>query len=147
MVGQHYGFAVAVETGDASAADYTGPGGDRALLTWPASVHRVSAAFAAADLAAEVRLVEISPELRFATGIAIGFQLLDTVIHTWDIAVASGRDYRPTAELLSATVAIARRVPDGEARTAPGAAFGPALEAPPDDPWLEALALLGRRPD
>lgn len=145
MVGQHYGFARAVETGDAAASDYAGPGPSKTLAAWPASLERLSTAFAAADLDAQVRLVEISPELRFPAGVAIGFQLLDTVVHTWDLATALDTPYRPDDELVGPTLALARRVPGGEARSRPGAAFGPEVPAPTDDPWLTALALLGRR--
>lgn len=148
MVGQHYGFALAVSTGDAAVADYDGPGGSAALAGWAGSVERLTSAFAAADLSAEVRLVEISPELRFPAGVAIGFQLLDTVIHAWDVATALGLDYRPDSELVGPVLALARRVPGGEARSRPGAAFGAEVSLPADstDPWLAALALLGRRP-
>lgn len=146
MIGQHHGFALAVQTGDAGESAYTVPVQDLAT-DWPASVDRLQAAFAAAELDRPVRLVEISPDLRFPAGVAIGFQLLDTVVHSWDIARSLGRDYRPDDELLTATLALARQVPGGESRTRPGAAFGPEVATGTgSDRWLETLARLGRSP-
>jgi hypothetical protein len=71
--------------------------------------------------------------------------LLDTVVHTWDVTTALGAGERPDDELVAAVLEQARLVPAGPARTAPGAAFAPALPAVDADPWAEALALLGRR--
>jgi hypothetical protein len=39
---------------------------------------------------------------------------------------------------------VARAVPGGERRLAPGAAFAPAVSWPAADPLAEILALLGR---
>ena len=82
IVGQHDGFAVAVTDGDAPPESYgwRPVGTDRIAADWQDSADRLTAAFAAAPLDRPVRLVEISPTLRFPAGTAIGFQLLDTVI-------------------------------------------------------------------
>jgi hypothetical protein len=91
-----------------------------------------------------VLLVEISEEMRFPVATAVGFQLLDTVVHNWDVATALGLPHRPDDELVAATLAVARRVPDGPNRRVPGAAFAPARSAPEVDDWARALALVGR---
>jgi len=143
MVGQHHGFGLAVESGDAPAAAYAGPGPSQSLAAWPDSVRRITLAFTAADLTRPVRLVEISAEQTFPAAAAIGFQLLDTVVHAWDVATALGRDYRPDEELLTATARLAAMVPGGPAREQPGAAFGPERPAP-EDAWAAVLARLGR---
>jgi uncharacterized protein (TIGR03086 family) len=147
MIGQNHGFADAV--GGPADAPLTAfvpvPPGDRPAEAWAASAGRLTAAFAGADPARPVRLPEISPADRFPTWMAIGFQLLDTVVHGWDVATALGLPYRPDRELAGATLRLAGSVPDGPAREGPRAAFAPALPAAGDDPWPRALALLGRR--
>lgn len=90
-------------------------------------------------------LVEISPEMRFPVATVVGFHLLDTVVHTWDIATALGKDFRPDDELITATSGQAQRVPDGPVRERPGAAFAPGVVVDSVDDWDQTLAMLGRR--
>jgi uncharacterized protein (TIGR03083 family) len=71
-------------------------------------------------------------------------QQLDTVVHGWDVATALGVPYRPDDELVATTLELARAVPGGAAREQPGASFAPAVTGDTDDPWVEALRLLGR---
>jgi uncharacterized protein (TIGR03086 family) len=145
-IGQNHGFALAAERSDAPPEAYEGPGVDAATVgaLWHESADRLAAAFAAAPLDRPVRLVEIAREPRFPVATAVGFQLLDTVVHTWDIAAGRGREHVPDEELAAATLAQARLVPQGASRTEPGAAFAPALPADALDDWHTALALLGR---
>jgi uncharacterized protein (TIGR03086 family) len=145
MVGQHYGFAAAVRDGDApvqayAPRDVTG----RVTAQWQESVDVLSAAFTGADLDRPVRLVEISTDRRLPAGVAVSFQLLDTVVHTWDLATALGADFVPDPELAGITLALARLVPQGESRLGPDAAFGPVLDVAGDDDWAQTLALTGR---
>jgi hypothetical protein len=103
----------------------------------------VGAAFAAAHPEAPVPLAELG--VTVAVGVAAGFHLLDTVVHTWDVATALGVAFRPDDELVAAAAAVARRVPAGAARERPGPAFGPVTAGAEDpDPWTATLALLGR---
>jgi uncharacterized protein (TIGR03086 family) len=150
LIGQNHGFAEAV---DSAAAGVDAPRSafaarpadpDAFGLEWWASAERLVSAFAAASLDRPVLLVEISEQARFPVATAVGFQLLDTVVHNWDVATALGSAYRPDDELVTATLAQARRVPDGPQRRAPGAAFAPALAAPGGDAWELTLSLLGR---
>jgi uncharacterized protein (TIGR03086 family) len=145
MVGQHYGFAAAVRDGDAPVQAYA-PRDVRGRIAgqWRESVDVLSAAFAGAELSRPVRLVEISADRRLPAGVAISFQLLDTVVHTWDVATALGAEFVPDPELASTTLALARLVPQGESRLRPGAAFAPVVAAPSEDDWTQALALTGR---
>ncbi len=103
------------------------------------------AAFAHADTEDEVLLIEINPDSTIPVATAVGMHLLDTVIHTWDVESSLGNPYRPDDELLTIVAAGAKRVPAGASRTAPGAAFAPAVTTDQTDPWLETLALLGRQ--
>jgi len=95
---------------------------------WLASADRLRTAFASAPLDRLVKLAEIRPDEWFPVAIAVGFQLLDTVIHTWDVATALGAVFRPDEEMVEATLAQARRVPNAPTvRERPGAAFDPVL--------------------
>lgn len=145
MVGQHHGFAAAVTDGDAPAAAYA-PRDVRGRLAaeWARSVDVLTGAFAAADLSRPVRLVEISADRRLPAGTAISFQLLDTVVHTWDVATALGAEFVPDPELAGSTLALARLIPQGGSRLGPDAAFAPVRTAAADDDWTQALALTGR---
>jgi len=91
-----------------------------------------------------VLLIEINPDSAVPVATAVGMHLLDTVIHTWDVASSLGNPYRPDNELLTIVAAGAKQVPAGTSRSRPGAAFAPAVTTDQTDPWLEALALLGR---
>jgi uncharacterized protein (TIGR03086 family) len=141
MIGQNHGFADAVEVPEVSVAAFEGR--DPVAGAWPRSAARVTEAFQAADLDLAVLLPELSAHQRFPVATVIGFHLLDTVVHGWDVAVALGRTHRPDDDLLAATLAQARLVPDGAARLTPGASFGPVLATDGDD-WAQTLALLGR---
>lgn len=149
MIGQNHGFADAVaEVEDAPAAAFAPQPGEDATVAarWEASADRVAAAFAGAPGERDVLLVEISGEQRFGVATVLGFHLLDTVVHTWDVATSIGREARPDDETARIVARGAAVVPDGPAREGPGAAFAPVIEVPDGaDPWTTALALLGRR--
>ena len=147
-IGQNHGFAEAVQNGDAPEAAYA----HRAFAAgelqavWRRSADSLTLAFAAAPLDRIVRLAEIRRDNRFPVSVVIGFQLLDTVIHTWDIASALGEPFRPDEDLVEATLEQARRVPQvASVREGPGASFAPVVPYEAADGWVEALALLGRR--
>ncbi|MBA3905696.1 MAG: TIGR03086 family protein [Pseudonocardiales bacterium] len=141
-IGQNHGFADAVAGLDAPTSAFAprppAPG------TWEVSAERVHAAFRAADPDRLVRLVEFGPEARFPVASALGFHLLDTVVHTWDVATSLELPFRPDDDLLVAVANAAWQVPTGAARERPGAAFGPVLAVVDADPWAATLAQLGR---
>lgn len=146
-IGQNHGFATAIQDGDAPVSAYAGP----AELTaaglaglWSTSAAWLTAAVASAPVQQQVRLVEFGPNAVFPVDTVVGFHLLDTTVHSWDIAASLGESFRPDDELVAATAAVARQVPGGAARSQPGAAFGPELPAGQTDPWTAALAHLGR---
>lgn len=147
MIGQNHGFAAAVTTGDAPAsvnarASVTA---DDLASQWRRSADQVLAAFAHADNDAEVLLIEVNEDSTFSVAAAIRMHLLDTVVHTWDLARSVGTSFRPEDELLDIVAAVAERVPIGASRTRLGAAFAPPVITEQPDPWLETLALLGRQ--
>ena len=96
----------------------------------------------------DFRLPEIRDGQSFPASMAIGFHLVDYVVHGWDVAATLGLPFELPAEVLAVALPIARAVPGGAARTAPGAAFAPALSTPDNaDPLTEILTLLGRSPE
>jgi uncharacterized protein (TIGR03086 family) len=149
MAGQHYGFAAAA----------AGQGGDPAVWR-PVQLGAdfVRGYAAAADAVVDAfrvegvldrpfELPEISTERPFPGRVAIGFHLVDYVVHGWDVATAIGADWDLPDEVVAVALPLARAVPGGAARAVPGAAFAPALPvASAAAPMQEILSLLGRAP-
>lgn len=150
MIGQNNGFTTAVADGDAPLSAYDGPRitADTLISCWSASAARLRAAFAS-PAGAGVHLAELG--LTVPVERALRMQLLDTVIHTWDVARSLGRDHRPADDLIEPVVTDARLIAARPGGT-PGVFAAPvAISAEgsppgPPDPWAEALQLLGRRP-
>jgi uncharacterized protein (TIGR03086 family) len=161
MTAEHNGFAAAAAGEGADLVRWqTGAPAADPVGEYAAAAERVMAAFAAAGvLAREFELPRISRELRFPAEEAIGFHLVDYVVHGWDVARTLGLGYDLDPDVVAAALPIAWSVPDGERRRRPGAAFAPRVAFPPRvafAPWVaatgggvldEIVALLGRRPD
>jgi uncharacterized protein (TIGR03086 family) len=83
---------------------------------------------------------------------AVSFHFIDYVVHSWDVAKTLGLPVRFEPALLDAALAVARAVPGGEDRLAPGAAFAPEAAwdgggAGDGESTLDqVVALLGRSP-
>jgi hypothetical protein len=75
----------------------------------------------------------------------VGAQLLDTVVHTWDVGRGLGVEYVPGADLVAVVTMVAAAVPDDDRRDRPGAAFARSVPASGTD-LDRALARLGRHP-
>jgi uncharacterized protein (TIGR03086 family) len=149
MIGQHYGFAAAArgETSDLSVwADR--PVGDDLHAAYAAAAADVTAAFAEDGmLERRLWLPEIRDGVRFPAAMAIGFHFLDYLVHGWDVARSIGTDPGFDADLVSAALARAIEVPDGEIRLVPGAAFRPGIAAPEGASDMDRMLLmLGRSP-
>lgn len=143
MIGQHLGFAAAIRDGNAPRERYAPvPFGQRA---WQVSVDQLLEAVAGADLSASVIEVELHPTRALPVPTVIGAQLLDTVVHTWDMARGMGEQFTPSEELVQAVLTIAEPIQDNESREAPGAAFAHAVPSN-GTAWDRSLALLGRDP-
>jgi uncharacterized protein (TIGR03086 family) len=142
MIGQHRGFAVAVNDHDAPASAYESVPFDPS--SWDSSVARLISAFDHAVLDDTAVLIEVRSAPLTVSWI-LAAQTLDTAVHTWDIAHALGQWYEPPADVVTAVADLAATIPDGEGRARPGSAFAPAL--PLDgSPWERALSQLGRDP-
>ncbi|WP_406253168.1 hypothetical protein OH786_27475 [Streptomyces atratus] len=67
--------------------------------------------------------------MRFAAPRAIGFPLVDYVVHGWDVAASLGIRAAYDEDLVLAAAEVARKeVPTGPSRERPGASFRPATE-------------------
>lgn len=150
MIGQNHGFADGIEAGPdgiAAAAFEPRPVGPDPAHDWRASAERLAAALAGAPADVTVALPEIAPGQWFPLPVVTAMQLVDTLVHAWDVARALGLDYRPDDDLVQANLDVALQVPDGPERLTPSAAFAPGVTPPdPADGWTRALALFGRAP-
>ena len=148
MTTQHRGFAAAAAGRGADPAVWQVTPGPAVVERYAAAAAEVITAFSAGDvLDRPFTLPEFGTDRPFPGRLAVGFHLVDYVVHGWDVARALGRPYQPAAEVLALTVPIARAVPGGAARLAEGAAFGPGIAvAAGADPLTEILSLLGRDP-
>lgn len=151
MIVQHRGFAAAARGEITTLADWDPStiNGDL-VLGYLESSAEVIRAFA--DESIETRrmlLPEISATVPLSSRRAMGFHLVDYVVHAWDVARAIGIDYVPTAAVAEAALQVALSVPNGPERTEPGSAFAPAIEAASaieESPIDRIVTLLGRSP-
>ncbi|MER7605072.1 TIGR03086 family metal-binding protein [Nocardioides sp. NPDC127503] len=143
MVGQNLGFAAAVADGDAPVAAYESVpvSSDDVARRWQESAARVRDAFGAADAEATVHLAEFG--FRPTVAVALGMQLLDAAVHAWDVATALGQTYRPAEATAGFVLDLARQI-----AASPGGTpvFAAPLAEGGQDPWGDALRLLGRDP-
>ncbi|MFF7870880.1 TIGR03086 family metal-binding protein [Streptomyces qaidamensis] len=147
LVSQNEGFAASARgAGEPWAVWRDGDLGDDPAGAYDASVGEVTAAFADDEvLERRLALPEVGEGFVVPGRIAIGFHLLDYVVHAWDVAATIGAPWEPAAELTDAALRVATRVPD-EGRGA-GAAFRRQIAVPDDAPVGDRLlALLGRDP-
>jgi uncharacterized protein (TIGR03086 family) len=153
MTVQHHGFAAAAR----------GYGAD--LSIWqPATVADAVAADpvgayakAAADvleafstdgvLDATFALPEFGPDATVPGSMAIGFHLVDYVVHGWDVAHTLGAPFELPAEVISAAMPVALAVPDSEFRDTEGAPFARAITKDAASDLDRLLLHLGRSPD
>ncbi|MFJ5679310.1 TIGR03086 family metal-binding protein [Streptomyces sp. NPDC093097] len=153
LTAQHRGFAAAARGAGEDLVHWAvrSPGEDvaAAVRDYGRAAEDVIAAFAAVeDPERPFALPEFTGEQSFPALRAIGFHLIDYVVHGWDLARALDLSYDPDPELLAAALPIARAVPDAGNRLVPGSAFRPGLPAAEGAGALDRiLAMLGRAPD
>lgn len=147
MTAQQRGFARAVAGERTVVADWAPGRSEKAVDDYVRACGELLDAFAGIDdPSAPVHLPEIRDE-PVPARVAIGFQLVDNVVHAWDIAVSLGRRPELDDDVVAAALAVARQVPDGSERDRPGAAFAHALPIGAEASALdETLLLLGRDP-
>lgn len=149
MTGQHLGFAAAAAGRGADLSVWRPITAPDPVAAYSAAAAEVVTAFSAPGvLDRDFALPEIPRAPSFPGRVAVGFHLVDYVVHGWDVARTLGVPYPANQEVLAATLPIARAVPDGPNRLTPGAAFAPGLARPSDAaPLDEILLLLGRTPN
>ncbi|WP_030245237.1 TIGR03086 family metal-binding protein [Streptomyces sp. NRRL S-350] len=156
-VGQHRGFAAAARGAGPDLALFAdAPLGDDPAGAFRRTGFDLTAAFREADAAGRsLWLPEIRDGGPFPLAQAVGFHLLDTLVHGWDVAAALGTREGFVAavdgdeELVAALLAVTESVPDTPEARAPGRAFRPGLPPGPGagpGRFERALALLGRDP-
>jgi uncharacterized protein (TIGR03086 family) len=81
----------------------------------------------------------------FPAGAAVVMNLAEVLVHSWDLAQATGRGYVVDPELAEMVYGFYRAVPLDDMRAK--GVWGPEVTVPPDAPVAERLlALSGRRP-
>lgn len=153
MTVQHRGFAAAARGAGAELGIWRPETVADAVAADPAAAYAAAAAdvidaFAGIDvLQRTVVLPELGAGAEFPASLAIGFHLVDYVIHGWDVARTLCKPFDPPAEVLSAALPLALAVPDGAYRTEAESPFAPAISPSEQDSDLDRLvAHLGRDP-
>ncbi|MFB6720198.1 TIGR03086 family metal-binding protein [Kribbella sp. NPDC056345] len=147
MATQHYGFAAA-SRGDANPEIWKlRELGDDPVQTYIESAEHVLEAFAEEGVTERIfPLPEFGPDVKAPGHQAVSFHFVDYVVHSWDLAKALGTTVDFTQDVLDAAWTVAQIVPLGEARLAPGAAFGPNVAWSGAGQLDRTVALLGRNP-
>lgn len=148
MIAQHRGFAEAATGARTAVADWKPrPLSDDPVAEYTAAADDVIAAFASVTNGdTEILLPELGRR-PFTTHDALTFQLVDDVVHAWDLARATDVPLHVDDDLAEAALAVALRVPDDAARRGPGFPFAPGLPVVDDASALDrTLLLLGRSP-
>lgn len=150
MIGQNLGFAAAAR-GERNGVEAFAP---VPIADDPTGQHADSAAKLAEDFAApgfgerSAWLAEIRGGGFYPAQTAVGFHLVDSVAHGWDVARALDLPVFFDDEVLEAALVMSLAIPDGPPREQPGAAFRPSVRVGGDTDLLgRVLALLGRSPD
>jgi len=149
MTVQHLGFASAAAGGGANPAVWRlRPLGDDPASAYADAADRVLAAFAEEGaLNREFSLPEISTSQTVPAAQAIGFHLVDYVVHGWDVARSLGVSFELDPDVAEEALRIALAVPDGLDRLGPGSAFRPSQPAPAGASQLSRIvSALGRSP-
>ncbi|GAA2408732.1 TIGR03086 family metal-binding protein [Nonomuraea africana] len=147
MTTQHVGFAAA-SRGEGDLAWWK----LRSLEDDPVGTYRASAEHVLAAFAADGVLDRLFPLPEFGGGHAfpaeqaISFHFIDYVVHSWDLAKTLGVEVEFEPELLEAALGVAKAVPGGKVRLAPGAAFAPEVAWTGGSRLDEIVAILGRSP-
>ncbi|MEU4193331.1 TIGR03086 family metal-binding protein [Kribbella sp. NPDC026611] len=148
MATQHYGFAAASRGEDDADVWKVRDLGDDPVKAYVASAEHALEAFAQPGVAERVfPLPEFGPGVSFPGAQAVSFHFIDYVVHSWDLGKSVGK--RPAFEpaVLEAALDVAKRVPTGEIREAPGTPFGPDIAYTGTDLLDQTVALLGRSPN
>lgn len=153
MTVQHHGFAAAARGHGADLALWNPAAVVDAVSRDPAGTYAAAAAdaleaFASEDaLTAQFALPEFGSGATFPGAMAIGFHLVDYVVHAWDVARTIDASLELPDDVIAAALPVALAVPNGEFRTAAGGPFQPAVTGAGSADGLDRILLhLGRFP-
>ncbi|MEU9862939.1 TIGR03086 family metal-binding protein [Streptomyces sp. NPDC047971] len=151
MTAQHRGFAAAARGDGAKLAHWSVvpvTASADGVARYAEAAEHVLAAFAALDGPDRPFLLpEFTVDRTFPAGRAVGFHLVDYVVHGWDVARGLDLPYAPGPDVLDVALPIALSVPDGATRLTPDSPFGPGIPLPPGAGTFDRiLAALGRHP-
>ncbi|MEU6794196.1 TIGR03086 family metal-binding protein [Nonomuraea wenchangensis] len=147
MAAQHYGFAAAARgDGDLDQWRLRSLGDDVVAGYQDAAEHVLEAFAADGVLERSFPLPELARGIAFPGRQAVSFHFIDYVVHSWDLAKALGGAVEFPPDLLEVALDVARAVPDGETRRAPGSVFAPALAWEGGSRLDQIVAILGRSP-
>lgn len=152
MTVQHRGFAAAARGFGSDMSHWDVATAIGPVATDPAGGYAAAAldvldAFADATGDTPFALPEFGPDVVAPGAMAIGFHLVDYVVHGWDVAVTLGRPFSPHADIVSAALPLGLQVPDGEFRDDDGAPFARAVDGSAATDLDRLLHHLGRDPD
>lgn len=150
MAAQHRGFAAAARGDGADLAQWhPRPPGAHTSEEYAESAEEVLAAFAPDDVPERVlAMPEFGPGVTVPGYQAIGFHLVDYVVHGWDLARAVGQDYELDPACTEPVLRIVGQIPDGPERDTPESPFAHALPDPGTGSALDRiLRMLGRSPN
>ena len=147
MATQHYGFAAASRGEDDPALWKLRDLGDEPAKAYIASAEHVLAAFAEDGVTdRQFPLPEFTTEQTFPGHQALGFHLVDYVVHSWDVAKSLGTTVTFAPDVLDAAQTVADIVPTGDVRLTPGTPFAVDVPYTGDDALDRIVAHLGRKP-
>jgi uncharacterized protein (TIGR03086 family) len=147
MAAQHRGFAAAARgAGGDLALWQPRPTGPHTREEYAESAAEVVDAFASADVPERLfALPEFGPDVTVPGQQAIGFHLVDYVVHGWDLARALGADYELDQACAEPVLRIVGQIPDGPERDSPESPFAHALPGTGSGAALDRiLRMLGR---
>jgi uncharacterized protein (TIGR03086 family) len=153
MTVQHRGFAAAARGAGADLGIWRPETVADAVAADPVAAYAAAAAdvidaFAGVDvLERTVALPEFGAGAAFPASLAVGFHLVDYLVHGWDVARTLGKPFDPPPEVVAAALPLAFAVPDGGFRADAKSPFGPTIPPSAQAGDLDRmLAQLGRDP-
>jgi uncharacterized protein (TIGR03086 family) len=151
MIGQNYGFAAAAASSDAGR-DMAGfadrPVRQHPVAEYADSARHVIDAFSDVDLLSRTMyLPEVRGGMTLPVRVAIGFHLVDYVVHSWDVARSLDVTVSFDDDVLAVALAVAESVPEQAKGVAGATPFRPALPFHGGSVLDRIVAVLGRSPD
>ncbi len=149
MTTENLGFGAAARGHGAEPTAWVGdPARQDPVADYLAATETLISAFAEPGvLERSFALPLLARDRQFPGELAVLMQLVDSVVHAWDLARALDLPLTVDDDITTEVLALCEQIPNDESRREPGAAFGPAVPHADDAPALERIvALLGRSP-